>query len=88
MEEIAQRLEMLERIMILSSKNLLNKKEAALLLGVSEDRISHMMHERQIPFYKKGAKVYFFKEEIEDYVRYGCRRYKALSDIEDEVDKY
>lgn len=64
---IEERLERMERLLVIGTKNVLNTTEAALMLGVSESRVRHLCCERRLPFYKQGGKTYFKKQEIEDW---------------------
>jgi len=59
------RLERIERLVLLGSKEVLDTREVALLLGISESRVRHLTSERSIPYYRQGAKLYFKKSEIE-----------------------
>lgn len=61
MEAIEAKLEAIEQLMITSFKEVLNVREASLYLGVSEDRLRHMISHREVPHYKKGKKVFFSK---------------------------
>lgn len=65
---IEQRIERIERLLILSSKKALNVADVALLLGVSESRVRHMANDQEIPSYKAGGKLYFDKDEIERHL--------------------
>lgn len=65
--EIEERLDRLELLVILSSKEALNTREVALMLNLSESRIRHMTSDREIPYYKQGGKVFFKKSEIEKW---------------------
>lgn len=65
---IEERLERLERILILSSKEALNASECALMLGITEGRVRHLACEKAIPYYKQGKSLYFRKSEIEDWM--------------------
>ena len=64
---IDERLERIERLMVIGSKAVLDTKEAALLLNLSESRIRHLVSERNIPHYKQGRTTYFKKSEIEQW---------------------
>ena len=64
---IDERLERLERLVMLGTKNVLNTSEVALLLNLSEDRVRHLVHDREIPHYKQGGRLYFSKQEIEQW---------------------
>lgn len=62
---VEERLERIERLLLLGSKEVLNTSEIALLLGISESRVRHLTNAKKIPYYKQGNKVYFRKKEIE-----------------------
>lgn len=64
---VEERLERIERLLIISYKDVLNTSEVALLLGISESRVRHLACERNIPHYKQGNKIYFKKKEIEQW---------------------
>ena len=62
---VEERLERIERLLLLGSKEVLNTSEIALLLGISESRVRHLTNAKKIPHYKQGNKVYFRKKESE-----------------------
>ena len=64
---VEERLERIERLMLISSKSVLDTAEVALLLGISESRVRHLTAARDIPHYKQGKSVYFKKSEIEQW---------------------
>lgn len=64
-EEILERI---ERLMVIGTKNALTTSEVALVLGLSESRIRHLVSDRKIPHYRQGSKVFFSKSEIEDWL--------------------
>lgn len=65
--EVNERLERIERLLIVNAKTALTVSDVALLLGVSESRIRHLVSEREIPHYKQGYKTFFKKSEIEEW---------------------
>lgn len=65
---IEDRLERIERMVILGFKKVLNVGDVALLLGVSESRVRHLVADKEIPHYKPNGRIYFNKEEIENYL--------------------
>lgn len=65
---IDERLQRIESLVLLSSKQALNTKDVALLLDISESRVRHLVSDRLIPHYKHGYKVFFKKSEIEDWM--------------------
>lgn len=58
---VEERLERIERLLLLGSKEVLNTSEIALLLGISESRVRHLTSAKKIPHYKQGNKIYFRK---------------------------
>lgn len=64
---IDERLERLEKLLIIGTKTVLSTAEVAIMLGVSEGRVRHLVCNRAIPYYKQGRSVYFKKSEIEDW---------------------
>lgn len=65
---VEERLERIERLLTVSQKEVFNTKEAAMFLGISETRLYHLVSDRQIPHYKKGASNFFRKKELEEWM--------------------
>lgn len=65
---IDERLQNIEKLIIISSKNALNVKEAAVMLDISESRLRHLVSQKEIPHYKQNSKVFFKKSELEDWM--------------------
>lgn len=65
---IEERLERIERMILIGSKDALNASEVAIMLNISESRVRHLASERRLPHYKQGNKTYFRKSEIEDWM--------------------
>lgn len=63
--DIEQRLERIEKLLIVGMKEVLTTSDLALLLNVSSSRIRHLTSAREIPYYKQGCRTYFKKSEIE-----------------------
>lgn len=83
---IDERLENIERLIIISSKNALNVGEAALMLGISESRLRHLISEKSIPYYKQGNRTYLKKSELEDWMLQ--TKVKSNAEIEQESATY
>jgi excisionase family DNA binding protein len=64
---IAEQLSHIEQLLIISSKAVLNTREVAIMLGVTEDRVRHLVSARDIPHYRQKNRVYFKKSEIENW---------------------
>lgn len=77
---IEERLERIERLFILSFKKALNVGDVALLLGVSESRVRHMANDGTLPYSKPNGKLYFDKDDIEQYLL--ADRQPSKSEIE------
>lgn len=60
-------LQRIERLLLIGVKNVLNTSEVALLLNLSEDRVRHLANDREIPHYKQNGRLYFSKQEIEQW---------------------
>lgn len=84
--ELAERLERIERLLVISAKEALDTREAALFLGLSESRIRHLVWEKDIPHYKSGSKVFFRKSELEDWMLQD--RIPTIDEIEQEAYRY
>lgn len=65
---VEERLERIERLLVLSSKAVFNTKEAAMFLGISETRLYHLVSEKAVPYYKRGNANYFKKSELENWM--------------------
>ena len=65
---IEERLDRIERLVIIGSKEVLNTSEVAMMLNVAVQTVRNMMHERAIPYYKRGGKAFFKKSEIDKWL--------------------
>ncbi len=63
-----ERLERIERLILIQSKEALTVSEVALMLGLSESRVRHLTSEKELPYYKQGKNTYFKKSEIEHWM--------------------
>lgn len=79
---IDERLSRIERMVVLSTKDVLNVSEVALLLNRSESRVRHMVSERIIPYYKVGSRTMFRKSEIEAHMLKSENRVPSMAEIE------
>lgn len=67
MSSIEERLDRIERALVLNTKNVLDAKDMALILGVKENHIRVLCSKKEIPYYKRGASVFFKRSEIEEW---------------------
>lgn len=84
--ELAERLERIERLLVISTKEAFNVEEAAMFLGLSESRVRHLVWKKEIPHYKRGTNVFFRKSELEDWMLQN--RIPTIDEIEQEAYRY
>ena len=85
-EDIRQRLERIEKMLLVSSMSVLDIEGASLLTGLSVGRIHHLTAERQIPHYKKSRKLYFKKDELERWML--DQKIPSAADIDQQATTY
>jgi excisionase family DNA binding protein len=68
MEDIAARLDRLERATALS-KNVLTVDEVAMLTGYSVKYLRLLISNRDIPHYRRGNRLYFNRAEVEEWMQ-------------------
>ena len=61
----------------------INVQEAASYLNLSIPTIYGLVSRRDIPFNKKGKRLYFFKSELDEWIKAG--RKKTVAEIKKEV---
>ncbi|WP_394749322.1 helix-turn-helix domain-containing protein [Spongiimicrobium salis] len=61
-------------------------KEASALTGLSVQTLYGYCHRSEIPYHKKGNRLYFFKTELIDWIKEG--RSKTLKELNNEADVY
>lgn len=79
-EEIKDRLERIETLARISLP-LWTIDICARFMNVSEDRIRHLISEREFPCYKKLGKLYFKREEIEAWILEPSNRRKSKEEV-------
>lgn len=68
-EEILERLDQIQQCLTLQVKQVLNIREAAIILGMKPDTVRGMVNRHAIPFYKPNHNLlYFRKEELEQWM--------------------
>lgn len=85
-EAIAERLDRIERLTLISAKTILNSGEVALFTGLSLGRIYRLTCDREIPHYKRGNRLYFRKSELEEWLLE--TKVKTSDEIASEADTY
>lgn len=68
-QEIAARLDRIEKLALLGSKEVLSIDECVILTGYTKSHLYRMTSQRKIPFYKPmGGTIYFKKSEVEQWL--------------------
>ncbi|MFA7141023.1 MAG: helix-turn-helix domain-containing protein [Proteiniphilum sp.] len=57
---------------------------ASKILGKSKQTIYHLVHQRLIPCYKNGKKLYFFEDALLSWIESGKK--KTMMEIQEEAD--
>jgi len=68
LDDIAKRLDRLEALTALSAKNVLDINDTAELTGYSVKYLRLLIAKREIPHYRRGNRLYFKRDEIEDWM--------------------
>ena len=68
LEDIAERLDRLERMTALASKNVLDINEVADLTGYTVKYLRLLISRREIPHYRRGNRLYFSRDEVEGWM--------------------
>ena len=64
----------------------LSIEEAAKIVNLSKATIYGLTHQKEIPFHKRGKRLYFLKSEILQWIKSGKRESK--SEIEKRAEEY
>lgn len=67
-QEMSTKLDRIEQLAMIGSKTVLDLSEAAVFTGYSESHLYNLTSKRQIPHYKKNRKLYFKKQELEEWM--------------------
>jgi excisionase family DNA binding protein len=68
------------------SENLLTVQEAANFLNLAKPTIYSKVHKRELPFMKRGKRLYFSQSELLEYIKEGRRQ--TATEIKLEVYTY
>ena len=69
LEDIAARLDRLEKVTALASKNVLDINEVAVLTGYSVKYMRLLISRREIPHYRRRNRLFFDRDEVEDWMK-------------------
>lgn len=67
-QEMNDKLDRIEQLAMIGSKTVLDLSEAAVFTGYSESHLYNLTSKRLIPHYKKNRKLYFKKQELEEWM--------------------
>lgn len=68
------------------SERFLNIQEASKFLNLAKPTLYTKVSKREIPFMKRGKRLYFSKSELMDYIKEG--RKQSISEINAEAETY
>lgn len=69
MNEIMTKLDSIEKMILIGSKEVLTIEECALFTGLAKSTLYDKTSKRQIPHYKpRDGKIYFKKSEVENWL--------------------
>lgn len=86
-QELNTKLDRIERITLIGSKNVLTMDDASLVTGLSKGYLYRLTSTQRIPHYKlNGRNLYFKKSEIEDWLLQN--RVSTQSEIESAATTY
>lgn len=88
-KEIAEIKLLIQNVRVYESKEKsipIGIEEASRLIGKAKPTIYALVRQRKIPCYKYGKKLYFFEEELLEWISKGKR--KTMQEIESEAMKY
>ena len=85
--EIKEQLHRIEQYSLIAAKNVLNIKEAAIILGMTVRGVRENVRKHILPCYKPNINLlYFKKSELEDWMMQN--RSKSIAEIESEAAAY
>lgn len=68
LEDLSEKLDRIEALTLIGTKNVLDLEEAALYTGYSRGHLYRLTSGRQIPHFKKDRKLFFRKDELEAWL--------------------
>lgn len=79
-------IETLLREQHVQSKEIFNVKEAADFLDLEVGYLYQLTSKREIPFYRPGRKIYFKRQELEDWIT--SKRMATKSEVFQQASRY
>ncbi|MCT3629162.1 helix-turn-helix domain-containing protein [Elizabethkingia anophelis] len=84
-EELKELILRKESVSIPQKKTPIDIEKACEIIGKAKPTVYTLVRTRQIPCYKSGKKLYFFEDELLEWIRNGRR--KTMVEIEAEAEK-
>ena len=85
--EIKEQLDRIEQYSQIAAKNVLNIKEAAIILGMTVRGVRENVRNRILPCYKPNVnRLYFKKNELEEWMTQNRR--KSMAELKSEAAAY
>lgn len=84
---ISSRLDKIEKLILIGSKEVLTLEECALFTNLSENYLYNLTSQKKIQYYKpRGGKIYFKKSDVQEWLLQGQKMTEA--EIEAQADAY
>ena len=86
-QEIKEQLDRIEQYAMIAAKNMLNIKEAAIILGMTVEGVRYLARNNTLPYYKPNVhRLYFKKSELEEWMTQN--RMKSMEELKSEAEAY
>jgi excisionase family DNA binding protein len=64
-------------------KDVLTVEDVSRKIGITKGSVYNLTHLRQIPYYKRGGRIYFYANELDAWIR--TDRRKTIKELQDEA---
>lgn len=68
LQAINERFDRIEKSYLIGTKSVLTMDEAVIFTGLAKGYLYRLTSEQKIPHYKPGGRVYFKKDEVEEWL--------------------
>ncbi len=69
-----------------ADNDILNVEDVAKILDIEKGTVYNLTHKRQIPYFKRGGRIYFDRVEITEWIR--SDRRKTVRQLQDETNQW
>jgi excisionase family DNA binding protein len=66
-----------------TEKDILTVSDVSRILGITIGGVYNLTHKRQIPYFKRGGRIYFDAKELDTWIR--TDRRKTIKELQDEA---